>query len=208
MRKVLWFAIFCAMFTVSVNAQSESLVKAYANWKNVASQNMTEQSVHYGLAISSKRMSANSAVMGFMSVGKIGKLTLKITPVAVERDKNGKIVNEIEGETATANQPVDDSKTAASSQLSIALPVTNTSNAIRIVWDFVGNGEKMSSTILVPLEKEDSVNFVGILTKDSAIPLCPGCIVVSGSNERCGFFYKCCLNYVGNSIDFTTCSVT
>lgn len=207
MKKVFWLVLLCALCSVGVNAQSAKLVDAYNNWKSSVFSNSVAEGVHYGLAVSTKRTSGNRAELEFMSVGHIGDFALKITPVFIQRDEAGKIVKETEGEVVTAKQSSEESKLSERSQLNVIVPVSDDSNAIKIEWNFTGNGEKMSSTLLVPLETESSVNFIGIIPKDSAIPLCPGCVVVSGSNDRCGFFYKCCRNYIGNSIDFVACTV-
>lgn len=169
MLRFLWFVIALAAFSVGASAQGDSLMNAYSTWKETRTVKLTGNEVHYGFAVSTQKTSADRGSLEFMPVGDISKLTIKMTPMTIERDDEGNIVNQIEGETAIANQPTGNAEAGVYPRLKIVLPIQGNPNAVRVVWEFTVDGEKTLTTILLPLDSEKSAQFIGITPGDTPV---------------------------------------
>lgn len=206
-------AIFLCAF--AAQAQKISALEAYAKWRNAAAEHLGNASnIHYSLATATQKVSSQTARIDFAVVGRMPSLNLEIRPLRIQKGPNGEVSREAAGEAVRARQELANEQHNPNplGALTTTFPVDISANAVEVEWKFNARGEERSYKLILPLDETASMNTLGVIPNAvdaNLIPLCSkGCYEVSGSNERCGFFYKCCASMVGNTVDYTSCTVT
>lgn len=215
MKKLVFCLVALLLCSFAVKAQKTSALEAYAQWRNAASEHLGNiNNIHYSLATLTQRVDSQTARIDFAVVGQMPSLNLEIRPLRIQKGANGEMSREIVGDALQSRQElsIDKNNPNPIAELTTIIPIDKTVNAVEVEWKFNARGEEMSYKLILPLEKTPSANTLGIIPtalNANLIPLCPrGCYEVSGNNQRCGFFYKCCGSTIGNSVDYTTCRVT
>ncbi len=215
MKKLMFCLIALLVCSFAIKAQETSALEGYAKWRGAASEHLGNvNNIHYSLATLTQRIDDQTARVNFAVVGQMPSLNLEIRPLRIQKGAKGQMSRENVGESIKSHQElsIDKNNPNPISELATTIPIDNTVNAIEVEWKFNARGEERTYKLILPLEKFPSVNTLGVIPSalsTDLIPLCSrGCYEVSGSNERCGFFYKCCGSMTGNSINFTTCTAT
>lgn len=207
----------CSLFivvlaTVAICAQDNTPKHSYSKWAASALKDGISKNVkHNSLSVSVEQKDASSIELEFYSVGQFSNLDLNLHMVKTKGD--GAI--EARQEPISASQKIENptQQSSSVSEMKVIVPNIPGINGIEIVWTLDVDGDKREVVFLVPITSSKEAYTVGVVpNKELAgirAPLCPLiCWEVSGSNERCGFFYKCCGSSSGNTINFTACSVS
>ena len=153
-------------FSLGINAQNYPALDAYNNWKSAASAKINgDIGTHYALISTTQRLSEQSAIIHFLSVGKLPKLELEVTPLFITRGTDGQVINTIRGEKAVATQALDNSTKLKDpkAELTITIPVGIAHNALEVNWNIDVDGKKATYSLTLPLENEQLTSVLGII---------------------------------------------